>query len=662
MEILYAGHSITGLVTTFLFLAVAAFLGMTLSWRLLRGAFFVGERVLLGMVLGLSLLTAVVLVSSLVAEFSTTVLWVDAALMLSIAVAVLRVSSLSPGRQTLEVKRTRTILGKTDALGLGVFVCSVAVFSLLMSRLIIWRQEGLFTGYIDAWGDLPFHLSLITSFCSSTALGLRSTILAGQPLTYPFLSDFFSAILMRTGLSLEHAVEWPGILLNSTTLTLLYYLSYRLVRNHKAALLAPLLFILSGGFGFFWFLRDVWLAPQPIWDLLLHLPHRYTNMPEVKIHWVNATLAHLIPQRSFLFGFPMGLSVILLWWNSFRKGRFENAWAVGMLVGMLPLCHAHTFLTLMLLAACLFCYTLFSRQWRQNRLHSWLLFGAFVLILAVPQVWFILASKVSLGGIRYHPGWMADSQNVVWFWLKNLGLFIPLLLAAILMRNRLRLRKRALLFFLPFALLFLAGNLFLFAPFAYDNNKVLVFWYLLSLPFVSRFLLFLRQSESWWVRAAAFRVLLLGLVFSGALNLVHELQGGGWRELSAEEVSLARKVKNNTQPDDVFLTAPVHNNFLTLAGRAVYMGYSGHIYSHGLDYMPFEKTVEKIYSGQAGAQEMLSGTAIDYVVVGPTERDEFGEHVEWFAGHYPLAFSSANYRVYRIKEDDCSNQAVSLTE
>lgn len=663
MQVLDIEMTAMGVISLTLVLAGPLFLGMVLSWHLLRGAFFAGERVLLGLTLGLTLFVALALISSLLFQFSTTILIVDSMILLLAAGAILRFCSDAPDHGFLKIERsaTRTVIGKTDALGLGVFLVSFALFTLLMNRLILWREGGLFTGYIDAWGDLPFHLSLITSFVSNQELVLRSTILAGQPLTYPFLSDFFSAILMRFGLSLEYAVEWPGILLNSVTLTLLYYLSYRLVRNHAAAVLAPLLLVLAGGFGFSWFLQDIYLAPKPIWEFLQHLPRRYTNLPELKIHWVNATLAHLIPQRSFLFGFPMGLSVILIWWSGFKKHRFHNAWIAGLLVGLLPLFHAHTFLTLTMLAVCLMAYMLMRSDAPKIQVRPWLIFWGLVLALAGPQVWFILASKVSLKGIRFQPGWMADSQNLIWFWFKNLGVFIPMLLTAVVWRKRLNLRKQALIFYLPFGLLFILCNLFLFAPFAYDNNKIMIFWYMLSLPFVAKLLVSLHDAASWWLRAATVRTLLLALVFSGTLNLIHELQGGGWQELSAEEVALAQEVSKTTQSDDVFLTAPVHNNLLTLAGRAVFMGYTGHIYSHGLDTVPVEKTIKAIYAGKPGAPELLQSAEIDYIVVGPNERREYGKNVGWFEGNYPVFLTSENYVVYRVDEKQVLNHTMSST-
>ncbi|MFQ5637674.1 MAG: hypothetical protein ACE5IR_06725 [bacterium] len=616
--------------------------GLAVTWRF-KGIFYPGERILLGMTLGLTIFTALSFLVSILFVFH----WVGVILVeLLLAVAIAAFVKFNPPSSFTANLHGQKKSCKVDLYGLAVFASSTVLFAFLMKRLILWQDGGLSTGYLDAWGDLPLHVSLVASFVGDGKLLLKSTILAGEPLTYPFLSDFFSAILILFRIPLEYAIEWPAVLMNSMTLTLLFYLSHRLIRNRRAALLAPALFLLAGGLGFLWFLSDLYFAPKPIWELLQHLPRRYTNMNEVNIHWVNPTLAHLIPQRSFLFGFPIGLSVILLWWNHFGRKRPQQAWAPGILMGLLPLFHTHTFMTLAMTAFCFMVMSWLRKSDRRMHLRYWLTFGAVGGLLAAPQLFYLLSSKISLSAIRFHPGWMADSGNVIWFWLKNLGVFIPLLLLALAFRKRLGFRKRTLRFYVPFGLLFIAGNVFLFAPFAYDNNKILIYWFLLSLPFVARLLMALYSAKSWWLHACVFRVLLIALIFSGGLNLMHEIHSGGWPELTAEEVGLAQEIRKKTDRPALFLTAPIHNNLLTLSGRGVVVGYSGHVYSHGLDPASLEKTVEEMYSGGEGALEQLARLGVDYIVVGPHERQKFGDKPAWLEGRFPIFIKSENYVIY----------------
>lgn len=650
MDGLSTGTGLISLITFLILLVLPFVFGWMLAWRL-KGPFYVGERILVGMTLGLTVATFLSFVGSVIFGFHGIV--VLTAWLILAAVAVYLTKSRLPKWVTGSYPRKRKFT-KTDIYGLAVFSGSLVIFTILMQRLIIWQSGGLSTGYLDAWGDLPLHISLIMSFTSDSKLLLENTILAGEPLTYPFLSDFFSATFVLFRIPLESAVEWPAILLNSITLTMLFYLSHRLVRNRRAALLVPVLFLLAGGLGFLWFLKDLYFAPKPIWEFLQQLPQRYTNMGDVKIHWVNPTLAHLIPQRSFLFGFPIGLCVILLWRNAFNKKRPQQAWVTGLLVGLLPLFHTHSFMTLLILAFCFTLLALVRKESRTYQLRYWLIFGILAFLLAAPQLGYLLSSKLSLKAIRFHAGWMSDSENLVWFWLKNLGLFIPLILIALAFHKRLGLRRRTISFYLPFGMLFVIGNLVLFAPFAYDNNKILIYWFLLSLPLVARLLVELHASKSWWLHAFAFRLLLISLIFSGSLNLIHEFQNGGWPELTTEEVQLAQEVRKKTNGRARFLTAPIHNNLLMLAGRSVVLGYPGHVYSHGLDYLQVEKAIGEIYVGADSANEHLRSFAVDYIVVGPHERQKFGNTLDWLENRYPVFIQSENCIVYEVTESTVS--------
>lgn len=662
MDILYTGP-LGAAWLKFTLIALAAFsLGFALSLRL-RGVFFLGERLLLGLTFGLAIFTAINFLAALAFGVQTNAVIAVLAIMLVIAVLLLRASTSAPsvGLHLSVGKKSsdpRFRIGRVDLLGVAVFASSMLIFSALASRLIIWQNGALATGYLDAWGDLPLHLSLITSFLNDGALPLRSTILAGEPLTYPFLSDFFSATLMALGMPLDHAIELPTILLNSVTLTLLYYLGYRLVRHRGAATLAPALLLLAGGLGFLWFLSDLYYAPKSIWEFLQHLPRRYTNLGELKIHWVNPVLAHLLPQRSFLFGFPLGLAVILLWWNQAQRKRPQHAAIAGIITGALPLFHMHTFMTLMMAGAMFGLLALFRREARNARVRYWLVFGATALLAAAPAIIYLLSSQVSVRSIRWHMGWMAEGENWLWFWLKNLSVFIPLLLVALASSKLLRLRKRALRFYLPFGALFAICNLFLFSVFAYDTNKVLIFWFLLSLPFVARLLVALYQSKSWWLHGFVFRTLLLALIFSGGLNLLHEFQNGGWPELTAEEAQLAQQLRKETPAHATFLTAPMHNNLLTLAGRGVVLGYPGHVISHGLDAAPIEQAIAAMFSGDSSAARHLREHEVDYIVLGPNERQRYGDKTAWLAQRFPLFMQSENYRVYKVETISAEMSAV----
>lgn len=625
--------------------------GLAVTLRL-RRPYFLGERLLLGLTLGVVSMTMLTFVSSLAFGFRAFTVWsvfilVTAGAALTFAPDKLHLLASLRQRLSPPVRFPQQI-SKTDLYGLAVFLAAIAFFSIFATRLVIWQDEALATGILDNWGDLPFHLGVITSLLNGGEIPPLNHTFANHPLFYPFLADFFSAMLMLTGIPLEHAIELPAVLMNSVAMTLLFYVGYRLVRHRPAAALAPALFVLAGGLGFLWFLSDIYYANKPVWDILQHLPRRYTNIGDLNIHWVNPTLAHLLPQRSYLFGMPLALAIAIVWWSQ-KDQKNGNAWLPGIFAGLLPLSHTHTFLAIMMASAMMAVISLLRKQERRSVLRYWTTFYAATFAVAAPQLVYLLGAKeFSAGGmIRFAPGWMTGSENLICFWLKNTGVLLPLLLAALFLAKRLGLRKRALWFYLPFGMLWVICNFFLFSRMPYDTNKIFVFAFFLAMPFVAVVMAALFQSKSWWLHGFLFRLLLVALVFSGSLNLIHELQSGGWEELSAEEIDLAKRVRKETFNHAVFLTAPIHNNFLTLAGRQVVLGYPGHIMSHGLNHAPAEQAVQDIYSGNESAEEKLKQYGVNYIVVGPHERSKYGQAVDWLQKRFPEFMRSQNYVIYK---------------
>jgi hypothetical protein len=69
----------------------------------------------------------------------------------------------------------------------------------VFSRAVIEDRGGISTGLLNNFGDLPFHLSVITSFAFGNNFPPEDPTYAGVRFTYPFISDFVSAMFVRCG-------------------------------------------------------------------------------------------------------------------------------------------------------------------------------------------------------------------------------------------------------------------------------------------------------------------------------------------------------------------------------------------------------------------------------------------------------------------------------
>jgi hypothetical protein len=347
------------------------------------------------------------------------------------------------------------------------------------------------------------------------------------------------------------------------------------------------------------------------------------------------------------------------------------------MAGLLPLVHAHSFVVMMLMGACLAvlqgAIVLFGsrgdgaesegggaeegagrsavgRLWEVWR--PWVVFAAAASVVAVPQMlWAARGSSVHASRFfGWEFGWAKGEENVLLFWIKNTAVFIPLLVAALvwwardraranasaqatpargaakrnarLPQDRLAVSGRLMFFYLPFLLCFIVPNVYKLSPWVWDNIKVLFFWWVASAPLVALVVARLWRGRA-WMRAAAV-ALVLAQTAAGGLDVWRAASGSVERlEMDAEGLAFAELIKARTPPRALILHAPVYNDPVYLTGRRSFLGYPGHVWSHGLDYEQREAQLRRIYAGEvSAAARLIAENGIDYVTVGPLERAE----------------------------------------
>ena len=530
-----------------------------------------------------------------------------------------------------------------------------AVLSILGAALL-WRvagrvmyvtQDGIYTGVSHNIGDLPFHLTVTNRFVYGGNFPPEHPAFAGVGFTYPFLTDFLGGLFVRAGLPMRDVIVWSTFLLCLLLAALLYRWTLDLTGSREAAVIAPALAFFSGGLGWWRFVAEASASDAGAWALLARLPHDYTITADNQFRWGNLVTTLLVTQRGLLLGLPLALIVFHLWWDTFHATsnddgeRRARMVAAGLIAGTLPLIHAHSFAVVIGMAACL---ALFS-----NDRWSWLAFFAWSLALGLPQVWWVThASGVQSGTfLAWSIGWDRGDQDVITFWLKNTGLFIPLIVAAFLWRADRPLVPPSLRrFYLPFVLCFVVPNVLRLAPWIWDNIKVLVYWFVASVPVVALVLGRLMQGGRW--RAALATALLIPLTLAGALD-VWRVASGAFQERIFDRagIEFAGMIAANTNPGALILHAPIPNHPIALTGRRSLMGYPGHVWSHGLDAGPRQADIHRMYAGGAAAADLIARYGIDYIVVGPPERLQMTTDEQFFE-RYERVGESGGYRLYRI--------------
>lgn len=431
-------------------------------------------------------------------------------------------------------------------------------------------------------GDMALHLNLIQYFANGGRLWPDNPFLANAIFPYHPGMDLWNALLRVAGVPLYEGLRWTGLL--------------------GAAAAAVALWRWGRGFAVAGFLFAGSLAAVAMFG-----DDRLGILEGVA--WKNPFLTMLVTQRGLLYSLPAGLVLMTVWRSQLAgEGPRLPVLAQAALYASMPVFNAPAFLFLStLLAGCA------VAGWIRGGLRPFLTTGLVSVIPASWLVFLVTAGFTASSGVRYEPGWMMKEGD--WgFWLENFGIFLPL--AAVLgvmlfRRGGGNTHERA--FYAVGAATLIFSFLFLLAPWAWDNTKLILWGYLALLP-----LLWSRLLARWnqWERGLAC-LLLFG---AGALTLAAGLDGRhGYSLADRQELSDVQVMLRGMPARARIATAPTHEHPVLLLGQPVVMGYDGHLYSQGLDYIPVLRDLNTLMAGAPGWRDAARRLQVRYLFWGPRE-------------------------------------------
>jgi hypothetical protein len=466
----------------------------------------------------------------------------------------------------------------------GVALAAFAAVSLRQFGWLVFERGGaLLTLWADNYGDLPLHWTYVAYFAGGAPFWPENPILAGERLRYPFGVDLLTAVFVQLGASMPVLLPAMGLV--------------------GAALTALALRRWGGGFAVAGFLFAGGLAGFRV------LGTGRLQDYQSAVAWKSLYLALFVPQRGFLLALPAGLLLLWSWRRRLLRGeRGLAAWVEGVLWGVLPLVHLHTFAFVSLVFAV---WAVGGRRVREA-----LPTLAWAVAPATWAVWEVTDGFRAAALVGWRPGWMIGGEGPLLFLLLNFGLFLPLALVA-LWRAVMERHREGLLLLVPPLAVFAALFLVKLAPWEWDNTKVMLWCYVAVLPPVFDLAVVRLRS---WVRPVAVVV----LFFSGAVSVLAASLGRAPRleVLDVREYEGVCRALAGVRTTRV-ATAQTFNHPVALCGHPIVAGYAGHLWSHGLDAAPVEKRLATLMRGEPGWREATATLGASHVFWGWRERQTF---------------------------------------
>ncbi len=505
----------------------------------------------------------------------------------------------------------------------------------------------MYTGQCT-YGDMSMHIGFITSLAEQKTFPPCYNILPGVRIAYPFLCDSVSSSMYLLGSSLRTAYMLPMLFAFVQFACGFWFLAREVCREKRAPILAFLFFFLNGGLGMIYFVKDYTLR-----DLFTGFYKTPTNLVDKGMRWVNVIADMLLPQRATLFGWAAMIAALyLLFLGLFRED--EAAWLpAGIIGGLLPMIHTHSFFALGLVAASWMTCSAFRDRLSRDWFRHWLLFGLSAVALAFPQLWIWTFRSVSGNAhfLRLNFDWVNNgNENWFWFWFKNVGPLFVITPVAFIFGDR---EERTV--FSGAIFIFVICEFLVFQPNVYDDNKLLYVGYFfccfLCSDAVERFL---RARKSDAVRNALLAALLIVSLNAGVLTLIREALSGmpkyGYELYSSDEIAAAAYIMENTEPDAVFLTDDNHDNpVAVLTGRNIVCGSGSYLYFHGVDYDRQRRDAEAMLTDPAFFERYKDAYDLDFVYMGGYERAMSGNIDAYLSDNYPVVFETGGVTIYGLR-------------
>ncbi len=481
-----------------------------------------------------------------------------------------------------------------------------------------------------AWSDFGAHVPLIRSFSMGANAGrlirgqaIESPLYPGEPIRYHFGFYAIAGLLERAGLRIDWALNLPSAAGFAGLLIMIYVLGKQLFGSRGVGVLAVILFLFNGSLSFVRFFAKHPLSLRTPADILSN-----SAFPSFG-PWDGGTVTAFwnlniyTNQRHLAASYALVLLLLYLSRNP-RITRLPVGIGTGLLLGFLFFINYAAGA----IAVLLLFWTMLVHPDKRRPL-------IIACAAAVIPVFMVLVYSHPGAGISYAPGYAIRMPLTVLtftrFWLDNLGLHLFLIPVGVLLAKK-DIRR---LLWPPMLLLFAAPNLLRFSPDMINNHKFFNFFLILGNYFTALAAIRISTAAARLItdrvrkpvvtavaRSFFLVALLIPLTLSGIIDLFPVIND--YRGIVADVGTdpTATYLAAHTVPDAVIANSTWFYHPASLAGRAIYSGYTYFTWSYGYDQDVRERNLTALY--RAPDRAALCG-ALSQTPVSVIELDDMPE-------------------------------------
>lgn len=519
-----------------------------------------------------------------------------------------------------------------------LFLGTMFIFSVWLMYHTFSYVNGQFQIASKVYSDFGSHVPLLRSFSKGDNWPPQYPLYPGETIKYHFLFYFFSGLMEKLGVRIDHSLNMPSAMGLFLLITCLYLYGKKLFSSKIIGFLSVIFFLFNGSFSFldFFASHDFNLnAISEITENVNFSSFGPWNGSVISAFW---NLNIYTNQRHLGMSFAICLLLVILLF--IKKDRFQNS--IGFLLGSLLLVNQAAFI----IASVYFLYSLVTQPLTKKYLLS---------ITAGISPWIVLylALQNPSPNISFHLGYLLPEGSTLFdflkYWFYNLGLHSLLIPVGFLLSP-----KKFKLLGIPTLMLFVIPNIFKLSPDIINNHKLFNFFLIAAIPFSSFAILKMWQLNQ--VTKTMVTVLSPFLILGGIFDYfpIHNDY-----YVYVDDFPIDKNIAyfiDKTPPNSVVLNDTWFYNPASLAGRAVFNGYPYFTWSYGYDQVKREQISSKIYSSvsKVSACNELIKNNIDYVEISRhPEKHLLPEYGMWNSQFIPDYVNSSEGLITYSVQNNC---------
>ena len=277
-------------------------------------------------------------------------------------------------------------------------------------------------------------------------------------------------------------------------------------------------------------------------------------------------------------------------------------------------------------------------------LSTWGIYLVIILAISLPQLlYWTLGQTSNTGFLTGRFQWGNQGDDFLWFYMKNWGIILLLLIPAIIYCTRQGFEILSASFLIWFVV-----ELICFSPNPYDNNKLLyvafIFFCCISADYGYELYCKIKSMNGIKLWSTIF-LFLSGI--SALLSMGRELVSD-YTLYSDSHVKTAIYVDENTPTKATILTNERHNNEISsLTGRNIVSGAPNFLWTHGIYDQTRADDVRLMYEAPEVSLALYQKYGVDYVMISSWERSSYSINEMTFDSLFECVFTYNEIKLYK---------------